>query len=174
MIKVLQEEKQGDVFWDLPTWVYYTAGYDLGCIIYVANPTDAAKEYMLMTKTSRSGALINEGTIQVHGLAWFTVEPGDFIRLYGTMNFSETGVNLTVDLIEKVTEEVVDSVSTILVQPSPAMPPGWDGAGGLDWMSLLMMMMVIMMMSTMMKSVSETEEEKKARLEKQERKKLGY
>ena len=38
----------GDIFWDLAPWITYAAGYDLGCNIFVANPTDTVKEYALM------------------------------------------------------------------------------------------------------------------------------
>ena len=37
----------GDIFWDLPPWIVYSPGYDVGCSIYVANPTEVEKEYAL-------------------------------------------------------------------------------------------------------------------------------
>ena len=41
---------KGDIFWDLAPWITYAAGYDLGCTIYVANPTDQQQEYALMAE----------------------------------------------------------------------------------------------------------------------------
>lgn len=155
----------GDVFWDLPTWVYYTANYDLGCTIYVANPTDVAKEYCLMTRTYRNNAQRGEGVLQVYGYSWFTVEPGDFITLRGTMKNTESDVLFTVDLFEKETQASADTISTFLVTPSAsAMPPGWGGGtigGGTDILSMMMMIMVMTMMVKMVSSAIGPEKEEK-------------
>lgn len=55
----------GDIFWDLAPWINYQPGYDLGCSIYVANPTDTEKEYALMARLSRSEAVLSEEGLQV-------------------------------------------------------------------------------------------------------------
>ena len=168
MIEVAQEAQLGDIFWDLPTWVYYTARYDLGCTIYVANPTDAAKEYSLITHTYKNSVLQGEGVLQVYGFAWFTVEPGDFLTLRGTVSNNESDVTMVVSLFEKETQTSVDSISTILVTPvSAVMPPGWGygTVGGVDMLSMMIMIMMMTMMMKMVSSTAETEEEKAERLE---------
>ena len=145
--------KLGDIFWDLAPWITYTPGFDLGCSIYVANPTDAEKEYALMARLSSNTAVISEEALPVFGYTWFKVDPEDFIRLHGALRFTESDVDLTVLLIERETEEAADSVSTRLVAPTAAAayPPTWPGVPGtpgaptLDWSSLMGMMLPFMM-----------------------------
>jgi hypothetical protein len=156
----------GDIFWDLPPWIVYSPGYDVGCSIYVANPTEVEKEYALMARLSSEETAISEEALPVFGYTWFKVAPSDFIRLYGAFRFDETDVDLAVLLIERETEEVTDSVSTRLVGPSvSALPPTWPGmpgttAGGFDWSSLLMMMLPLMMLPAIVPA-PEPEKEKK-------------
>jgi len=172
MISPAQEVELGDVFWDIPTWIYYTAGYDLGCSIYVANPSDIVREYALISHTYKNQVLQSEGVLQVYGYTWFTVDPGDFIKLNGQLNLAESDVVLTIDLIDKETQSSADTISTILVTPTAAaLPPGWNVPGVDNLMPMIMMIMLMMMMGKMMGSVTETEEEKKKRLEAKERKK---
>jgi len=105
----------GDIFWDLAPWITYEPGYDLGCSIYVANPTDTEKEYALMSRLSQTDAVISEEVLPVFGHSWFKVEPGDFVRLRGALRFAESDGDLAILLIERETEEVADSVVTVLV-----------------------------------------------------------
>ena len=158
--------KQGDIFWDLPPWMIYTPGFDVGCTIYVANPTDTGKEYTLMAVLSKEGRLISETALPVFGHAWFTVEPGDFVRLRGAFRFDESDVDLTVHLIERETEEAVDSVTTRLASgtSSSAYPP-WPGSPGTpgtstDWMSALLPVMMMGFMGVAMVKAVRPEEEK--------------
>jgi hypothetical protein len=132
----------GDIFWDLPGWLTYSAGYDLGCNIYVANQTGAEKEYALMSKMVRNGTALTEEALPVFGYTWFKVDPGDFITLKGAMRFNDSDADLTVQLIEKESGEVTDSVTTRLVSTTntSALPPAWPGSNGSsggDWSSLL-------------------------------------
>ena len=150
----------GDIFWDLAPWIVYTPGFDIGCNIYVANPTDTAKEYALMAGLFRNETLISEEALPVYGSTWFTVEPGDFIRLRGALRFEESDVILSVVLVERETEEVADSVSTSLVSPTvAALPPTWPGtpgatgATGFDWSLLLGMVFPIMMLGIVASAV---------------------
>jgi hypothetical protein len=140
----------GDIFWDLPSWTVYTANLDLGCTIYVANPTDTEKEYSLMARLSRNSTAISEEVLPVYGLAWFKVNPGDLVTLKGALRFSESNASLTVYLVERETEEWTDEVTTLLVPPSSsALPPGWPSPGttaGFDWNSLLAMMLPVVML----------------------------
>lgn len=162
----MAEEQLGDIFWDLAPWVYYLAGYDLGCIIYVVNHTDVEKEYTLLNHVYKDGVLLTEGSLLVDGYAWFTVSPGDFIKLHGTMKFDVSDGQLTVSLIEKETQGATDTVSTMLVTPATAtLPPGWPGPGApttptTDWMSMIMTVMVVMMMMKMMASAIGPEKNK--------------
>lgn len=143
----------GDIFWDLPPWITYYPGFDIGCSIYVANLTDTEKEYSLIARLSRDSTVISEEALPVFGYAWFKVEPGDFVKLHGALRFSETNADLAVFLIEREAEEVTDSVATRLVAPSTAaLPPGWPavpGTTGFDWSSLLGIMLPFMMLGIM-------------------------
>jgi len=171
----------GDIFWDLSPWIVYSPGYDVGCSIYVANPTEVEKEYALMARLSSNETAISEEALPVFGHTWFTVAPGDFIRLYGAFRFEETDVDLVVLLVERETEEVTDLISTRLVGPSvSALPPTWPGAPGttetgFDWSSMLMMMFPVMMLGTMVAAARPEEKEGKKKelvTEGQERKLL--
>ena len=160
----------GDIFWDLAPWITYEPGYDLGCSIYVANPSDTEKEYALMARLSRESTVISEEVLPVFGFSWFKVAPGDFIRLRGALRFDESDNELALLLIERETEEVADSVVTLLVLPSGAgaLPPSWPGTGstpgtsGFDWSSMLMMMVPVMMLGTVVAASRPARNERKA------------
>jgi len=168
----------GDIFWDLAPWITYEPGYDLGCSIYVANPGDAEKEYTLMARLSREGAVISEEVLPVFGYTWFKVAPGDFIRLRGALRFDESDSELAILLIERETEEITDSVVTVLVSPSnaSALPPSWPGTGtstgtSTDWSTMMAMMLPIMMVG-MIGAATTSEKEKKEAVTKKETVKL--
>ena len=134
--------KTGDIFWDLPSWMAYASGYDIGCNIYVANPTDTVMEYALMAKLVSNGQTLSEEALPVFGYTWFKVDPGDFITLKGALRFNDSDADLSVQLIEKESGEVADAVTTRLVSTSntAALPPAWpgsSGASGTDWSSLM-------------------------------------
>jgi hypothetical protein len=155
----------GDIFWDLPPWLTYTPGFDIGCSIYVANHSDTEKEYALIARLTRDTTVISEEALPVFGYAWFKVDPNDFIRLFGALRFTESDCDLTVLLIERETEEITDSVVTRLVAPAAAgaLPPAWPGAPGgteTDWSSMLMPLMMMGMMGMVMVSAFKPMEEK--------------
>jgi len=171
----------GDIFWDLPPWITYAPGFDLGCSIYVANPTAVEKEYALMARTYRGETLITEEALPVFGYAWFKVAPCDFIRLRGALRFNESDADLAVFLVERETEEVTDSAVTRLVAPqgASALPPTWPGAPGTsqtgaEWSSLLYMMIPMMMLGIVVTAVKPRREEgnKQTGIAPQERKLL--
>ena len=140
---------RGDIFWSLSPYIVYTPGFDIGCSIYVANPTDTAKEYALMATLYRDTTKIVEEALPVFGYTWFTVDPNDFIVLKGALRFNESNADLTVSLIERETEEVADAVATRLIAPSTsALPPAWPGTTTTttDWTVMLGMMMPVLMM----------------------------
>jgi len=159
----------GDIFWDLAPWITYEPGYDLGCSIYVANPADTEKEYALMARLSRDTVVISEEVLPVFGYSWFKVDPGDFVRLKGALRFDESDSDLAILLIERETEEISDSVVTVLVSPATAgaLPPSWPGTGsmpgtsGSDWSSMLMMMLPVMMLGTVVAGARPAKDEKK-------------
>jgi hypothetical protein len=133
--------QMGDIFWDLPSWMAYASGYDLGCNIYVANPTDRVMEYALMARLVRNGQTLTEEALPVFGYTWFKVEPGDFITLKGALRFNDSDADLTVQLIEKESGEVADAVTTRLIttENTAVLPPAWPGStgsSGTDWSSL--------------------------------------
>ncbi len=160
----------GDIFWDLPPWMTYTPGFDLGCSIYVANPTGVEKEYALMARLNRENTLISEEALPVFGYAWFKVAPGDFVRLRGALRFNESDADLTVLLVERETEEVTDSAATRLVAPqgASALPPTWPGStsttdSGFNWNSLLAMMMPMMMLGMVVVAAKPQQEKVEAK-----------
>ena len=169
----------GNIFWDLPPWIVYSAGYDLGCTIYVANPTDTEKEYTLMSVLSANETVISEEAVKVFGYAWFKVAPKDFVRLRGALRSDETDVVMSVLLVERETEEVADSVFTSLVAPAvSALPPSWPGSPetsettSFDWSSVLTMMFPIMILGVVASSVKPTEETQELATVEEERKLL--
>jgi hypothetical protein len=169
----------GNIFWDLPPWIVYTAGYDLGCTIYVANPTDTEKEYTLMSILSSNETVLSEEAVKVFGYAWFKVAPKDFIRLRGALRSDETDVVLSVLLVERETEEVADSVFTSLVAPSvSALPPTWPGlpetpeTTTFDWSSLMTMIFPVMMLGVVASAVKPAEEKEEVAVTTEERKLL--
>lgn len=157
----------GDIFWDLAPWITYEPGYDLGCSIYIANPSDTEKEYTLMARLSRESTIISEEVLPVFGCSWFKVSPGDFVRLKGALRFEESDNELALLLIERETEEVADSVVTVLVSPSTAgiMPP-WPGTGSTtdtyayDWSMMMAMMLPVMMLGMVAPAFTSREEKK--------------
>ena len=170
----------GNIFWDLPPWIVYSAGYDLGCTIYVANPTDTEKEYTLMSRLSSNDTVISEEAVKVFGFAWFKVDPKDFIKLRGALRSDDSDVVLSVVLVERETEQIADSVSTSLVAPAVStLPPTWPGSPGttgtaaFDWSSMLTMMFPIMMLGMITPALRSNEVEKEvAPAVKEERKLL--
>ena len=168
--------KLGDIFWDLAPWLTYAAGYDLGCSIYVANPTTEEQEYALMARLTRNTTLISEEALPVFGFTWFKVDPGDFIELHGALRFSETNAVLMVHLMERKTGEATDSVATMLVTPTTmALPPTWPGAPGApttDWLSMLMPVMMMAMLGMVMGSAFKPGKEKEKEVVLPEKRKL--
>jgi hypothetical protein len=169
----------GNIFWDLAPWIVYAAGYDLGCTIYVANPTDTEKEYTLMSVLSSNDTVISEEAVKVFGFAWFKVAPKDFIRLRGALRSDDTDVVLSVLLVERETEEVADSVFTSLVAPSvSALPPTWpglpdtSGTTPFDWSSIMTMMFPVMMLGVVASAVKPAEEKEEVAVAAEERKLL--
>lgn len=157
--------KLGDIFWDLPPWITYAPGFDIGCNIYVANPTDVQKEYALMARLSREATLISEESLPAFGYAWFKVDPGDFVTLKGALRFSDSDADLAVLLMERESGEAADSVSTRLVAPSgSALPPAWPGAPGSQNPATNMLLPIAMtaMLGIVMVSSSRKGEDRKA------------
>jgi hypothetical protein len=150
----------GDIFWDLSPSMTYVAGSEIHCRIYVANPTDSDREYMMMASLTRNGEVISEFPIRVDEAAWFSVEANNVVNLPGALVLDYTDVALTVSLYEKETNEITDSVSTALTSAGTANLPVLPGipstaADTGDIMSMLMMFMVVMMIGTMMTRVAE-------------------
>jgi hypothetical protein len=160
---------KGDIFWNLAPWITYAAGYDLGCSIYVANPTDQAQEYALMAEVASGTTVISEEALPVFGYTKFTVDPGDFIELDGALRFINSNAVLTVKLVDPATGEVIDSVATMLIAPSTStasLPPAWPGTaatGATDWSSMLgfmMPMLMFVMLGMVISSAFKPREEK--------------
>jgi hypothetical protein len=159
---------RGDIFWDLAPWIVYSPGLDIGCNIYVANPSDTVQEYALMARLSQATVLLSEEALPVFGHTWFQVEPGDFVVLKGAVRFSESNADLTVFLVERESGEAIDSVATALVAPTAsALPPAWPGTGtggtDFDWSAMLNNLMPFLMLGlvgVILVSASRPKEEK--------------
>ena len=152
----------GDVFWNLMPATAYVAGTELPCTVYVANPTDEDREYMLSLAISRAGAVVTEYPIRVDDLVWFPVEANSVISLPGSLVVGYSDAALIMSLYEREQNEVVDVVSVALTTTGtsglpqlpefPGMPPV-GGNGGLDMgsiVSLMITMMIVVMMMKMM------------------------
>jgi hypothetical protein len=165
----------GDIFWDLPPAISYVAGLDLGCSIYVANPTETEKEYALIARLYRNETLISEEALPVFGYTWFKVEPGDFVKLNGALRFSESDAVLIVVLVEKATNEETDTVTTQLVPVSTSVLPPWLGGSTTtttDWSSLLGLMLPFLMLGIMAVALKPQSEKKEGVSQPKEEKKL--
>ena len=165
----------GDIFWDLSPWITYEPGYDLGCSIYVANPSDTEKEYALMARLFQETVVVSEEVLPVFGYSWFKVSPGDFIRLRGAFRFDESDCELAILLVERETEEIADSVVTVLISPESAgvLPPSWPGSGTststtTDWSMMMAMMLPVMMVGMIGASATPEKDKKEAVPEKEE------
>lgn len=153
--------KYGDVFWDLTPVVVYVANSEIFCHVYVANPTDTDREYMLVLVLLRGGVSLAEYPVLVDELVWFPVEAETVISLPGALLLGYSDVVLTINLYEKEQNKVVDSASIVLTTSGttglPGLPeipgvPIEDGVGvdlsGL--VSLMITMMIVVMMMRMM------------------------
>jgi len=161
----------GDIFWDLAPWITYEPGYDLGCSIYVANISDTEKEFSLIARLTQGSVVISEEALPVFGNSWFKVAPGDFVRLKGALRFDDSDCELSILLVERETEEIADSVVTVLVSPESAgaLPPSWPGTSTSTTsdMSMMMSMMLPIMMIGMIGAVARPGKEKEAVFEKE-------
>lgn len=150
----------GDLFWDLSPSLAYVAGTEVFAHFYVANNTDTDREYMLAGVLSRGETILGEFTIKVNDKAWFEVEAESVVRLPGAMVLSYSDAALTVNLLERETGEITDSVVVALTtQGTQYWPtlPGLPGApGGTDIssiMNMMIMLIVVVMMMKMMMNV---------------------
>ena len=108
----------GELFSDLTYQVSYLPGAELFCRLFVFNPTDMGRNYMLMGKTSVDNTVISEIPIKVNGKVWFGVEAGQKRDLQGIVVAGESNALLTIYLYEQETGEAIDLVQTFLVIPS--------------------------------------------------------
>ncbi len=145
-------EKLGDILWDLAPVLVYIAGVEIHARVLVANPTEADREYMLMVRLLQDTQPVSEGAVKVNGGAWFSVMAGDVGIIEGMMRAEFTDVTMAMELYERESGEVVDSVSAALVSPQtagititiPGMPPAQP-----DYMSQMMPMLMLMLIGAM-------------------------
>ena len=157
--------KYGDLFWNLAPSMAYATGAEFHARIYVANTTDVDREYMLMAAVSKDDQVLSEFPVTVDGAAWFSVGAGDVVSLPGAMTVDYSDVVLTLNLYERQTSDITDSVSTVLLSQEsqyfpllPALPQLVTGAAS-DMMSplitLVTLMTVMMMLSGVTKGAGE-------------------
>jgi len=145
-------ENLGDIFWDLPPVLVYIAGVEIHARVLVANPTDVDRQYMLMVRLVQDTQPVSEGAVKVNGGAWFSVMAGDVGIIEGMMTAALTDASMVMDLYERESGEVVDSVSAMLISPTtagititiPGMPPSAP-----DYMSQMMPMLMLMLVGGM-------------------------
>ena len=111
-----------NISWNLSPYLAYTPGYDIGCTIWVANFTDSPKECSLVARITEDSTLVSEETLLVSGETWFSVGPGVTLELPGKMSFSNTNVDLVLLLVDRESEEVLDSLTARLVSPVAIWP----------------------------------------------------
>lgn len=155
--------KYGDLFWSLAPSMVYTGGVEFHARIYVANTTAVDCDYMLMASVSRDSQVLSEFPVTVDGAAWFSVAAGSVVSLPGAMTVDYTDAVLTLNLYEKETNEITDSVATVLTSQGTEYFPLLPGlpqlpASAADMMSPLMsliaLVMVMMMLSGMTRGVA--------------------
>ena len=155
--------KYGDLFWNVAPSMVYAGGAEFHARIYVANTTAVDREYMLLATVSRDSQVLSEFPVTVDGAAWFSVAAGSVVSLPGAMTVDYTDAALTLSLYERETNEVTDSVSTVLTSQGTEYFPLLPGlpqlpAGAADMisplMSLIALIMVMMMLSSMMRGVA--------------------
>jgi len=161
----------GDIFWDLFPVLAYVPGTEIPCIIYVANPTDTDRVYMISAALIRDGETLVEYPIRVDNVTEFPVEANSVISLPGSLVMAFSDCALTLNLYEKEQNEVVDSVSAALTSTGtaglpdvptpglPGLPPVYDVPGDTgniisSMVEIMIMMMVMMMMMKMMTKVT--------------------
>lgn len=156
----------GDLIWSLPPVLVMNVPAKLYATVTIANPTDEARNYMLMTRSVRLGQTLEEGTITIDGTTWCIVGAEDTLILEGEVSLNYTDIELFLDLYEgDSADEVIDSVSVIMVSPEAAgislygIVISGGRAGTTDLFSSIMTMMVLMMvMGMMMKSLQPAKE----------------
>ena len=129
----------GDLLWDLFPNIYYIPDSEMFCHIYVANPSDVDREYMLMARVSVNDTVISEDAIRVNGTAWFQVDAEDRIALQGALALEESDVTLTIILYEKESGEAVDQVQAQMLTPMAVA----------DMSQLLLTMFPLLMLGSM-------------------------
>ena len=130
----------------------YVAGSEIHCRIYVANTTDEERQYMLMAELSRDGEVIDQFPLKVDSLAWFAVGADNVVGLPGALVLGYTDCALTVNLYERESNTVANSVSTVLTSQGTANLPVLPGLPAVstetpDIMSTMLMFMVLIMMN---------------------------
>lgn len=165
----------GDIFSNLRLPVVYSPNNDLYATIYVANVTDDTREYMLQASLYRGDDRIDQFTITIDGLSWFTVESESVIQIPTTLNLSVSDVVLIIDLYERESSSVTDSLDVALTSKGteglpeypqlPTLPPVSESPStgfevGSIITPMISLIMVIMMMKMMTKSMKKVEEDK--------------
>jgi len=151
----------GDVFWSLLPSMVYVAGTELPCTVYVANPTDTDREYMLSLAITRAGELVTEYPVRVDDLTWFPVDAESVISLPGALVIGYSDVALVMSLYEREQNSVVDTVNTALTTTGTSgLPelPGFPGLppvnGGIDMSSLISLMITMMIVVMMIRMIT--------------------
>lgn len=158
----------GDVFWNLMPSMVYAPETELPCTVYVANPTDEDREYMLALRIFLAGVLVTEYPVRVDNITWFPVEANSVVGLPGALVLGYSDVVLIMSLYEKEQNEIVDTVSTALTTIGTSGLPSFPGLPGFpelpetpttaidlsSIMSMVIMLASLAMLGMMMKTMT--------------------
>ena len=142
----------GDIFWSLDPAIVHLEGAEIPVHIYVVNNTDTEHEYMMQIVLTRGVLTLSEIPIPVDEKAWFTVEAGDIISYVGSLKIAYTDVVMSLNLYERTSNAITDSISTTLIKSSqlPTLPSTPIDTSDL-FSGLINIMLVIMIMGMMVK-----------------------
>jgi len=104
----------GEILWDLPQSLLHNAGAEISCSLYITNSTSIDREYTLVAQVVKNGVVVSEFTVPVDSEVWFTVEAQNTIKLPGSVKVDYTDTVLILNLGEKQSNTVVDTVSVAL------------------------------------------------------------
>jgi hypothetical protein len=155
-------EVYGDIFWTLESGMPYVVGVEIFCDVYVVNPTDEDRNYMLMAVVSRGEATLVTFPVTVNGQSWFPVPAQDIVTLPGTFTVDYTDVAFTLQLTEEETGLVVSSISSALTSSGTERYPILPGLPGqvpsttptTDVLSLMLPILMLGMVGMMIASAA--------------------
>lgn len=113
-------EQTGQLTWNLPSEVDYSAGSPLSLEVTVTNIISSERTFQLLMAyfDSQTGEQLAPAVVMAaNGADTFDVSAGSSIVLAGSLYVEKTNIILGVFLFDVGNEEVVDQVQTLLREP---------------------------------------------------------